>query len=116
MIDIEKVREVWDEHKQVAIDLRDGEFDNYSPYIKLGLELISKHNIVNEALTELERLQGKEELAKVIVKEYECHSRKYCPKCDYYFGYVGTIIYNTRILQENYCPHCGQKLDWSDEK
>ena len=30
-----------------------------------------------------------------------------CPRCDYLQIFIG------RIEVENYCPYCGQKLDWN---
>ena len=39
----------------------------------------------------------------------KCYS---CPNCDWFFGYQ----YESKIeeIYANYCPDCGQALDWED--
>ena len=44
-------KEAFKEYKQVAQWLVDGEFDNYSPYIKLGKDLLEIAPIIEQALT-----------------------------------------------------------------
>ena len=50
-------KEAFKEYKQVAQWLVDGEFDNYSPYIKLGKDLLEIAPIIEQSLNELERLK-----------------------------------------------------------
>lgn len=50
-------KEAFKEYKQVAQWLVDGEFDNYSPYIKLGKDLLEIAPTIEQSLTELERLK-----------------------------------------------------------
>ncbi len=64
-------------------------------------------------MNEQTEVLNKKTLVKVKVHYLKDHNRYYCPICEYYMGYIGTTITNTRILRENYCPHCGQALDWS---
>ena len=84
-----------------------------------------------KAIIELERLQKKEVAMKPINKGYyestdfagntyrkghpyyeeeerEFVDKFHCPICDYNFWDYSGKTYN-------YCPRCGQKLDWSDE-
>ena len=71
---------------------------------------------LKQSLDELEELKKRDTPLKVVKRVYQEHNRYDCPNCDYYLGYIGTTITNTRILRENYCPNCGQRLDWSDEE
>ena len=60
---------------------------------------------IEQALTELDRLQKKEIPMKVDIGTYGILSDTHrCPSC------------NKRIIDGTYCRYCGQKLDWSDEK
>ena len=65
-----------------------------------------------EALTELERLQDKATPKKVIeidpppIRYYAY----YCPNCESF------LRYSDNSKKPNFCHHCGQALDWSDEK
>lgn len=51
---------------------------------------------------------------KVEIRNYHDHQRFYCPKCEYYFGYNVTTYVETNLLRDQFCHHCGQRLDWSD--
>lgn len=43
-------------------------------------------------------------------------SDAYCPRCEYGFPDIGGISeYYGLVEQYDYCPECGQKLDWSGE-
>lgn len=44
-------------------------------------------------------------------REDECWE---CPSCDSFLGYE--VDCRDDHYRENYCPYCGQKLDWSDEE
>ena len=37
-----------------------------------------------------------------------------CPSCEGFIGYM--IDCKDECYQDNYCPSCGQNLDWSDEE
>lgn len=41
------------------------------------------------------------------------HYDIYCPSCKEYIGYKNSV---RQSLTLKYCPDCGQRLDWSDEK
>ena len=128
MIDIEKVKE--------ALDLLDRQA-YYAVPICSGDELFEAYTEVNQALKELERLQFEKleeldyhqaarygmQMHKILIetkiKEREKpmkakvddeHGYFTCPKCSVDWGY------STYAKEYNYCPNCGQKLDWSDEK
>ena len=67
---------------------------------------------LEKAITELERLQQKETPMKVDLRistnePYTPLDKQYCPSC------YERLSYENKY---NYCPHCGQHLDWSDEK
>lgn len=36
-----------------------------------------------------------------------------CPLCGGFIGYM--VDYEDEYYPDNYCPSCGQKLDWSEE-
>lgn len=40
----------------------------------------------------------------------DCELGEHCPVCNKSF------VNDSREDEENYCPECGQKLDWSDEE
>ena len=68
----------------------------------------------------LEELIEKKTPKKVIkLDKQEYGYTHQCPCCK---QLVGTVVYNietrmiTDIEKDDYCPHCGQKIDWSDEK
>ena len=46
--------------------------------------------------------------------EIEDHDRDCmeCPSCDSFLGYATDC--KEEHYQDNYCPNCGQKLDWSE--
>ena len=50
-------KEAFNEYKQTALDFAEGEYDNYSPYIKHGNNLLEIAPIIEQALTELEELK-----------------------------------------------------------
>ena len=41
--------------------------------------------------------------------EEDCYE---CPNCDSFLGYVDEC--KEESYQDNYCPNCGQKLDWNE--
>lgn len=67
-------KEAFKEYKQVALDLANGEYDNYSPYIKQGEALLELAPIIEQALTELESIKsadGSEALEELeLIREY----------------------------------------------
>jgi hypothetical protein len=71
-------------------------------------------------LDELEELKKRDTPMKVKVNEILTkgaeHKRYTCPSCDYFFGYICTTTTECNVLRDNFCHHCGQRLDWSDDK
>lgn len=64
---------------------------------------------VNEAKSTLQELVDKETPRKVLIKGTVIQ----CPKCFTIFPYV-TGPLGPCVTSTEYCPECGQKLDWSD--
>ena len=62
---------------------------------------------------ELMALQKKEVAMKVIVYDDE-HAFE-CSNCINH-GVTDSMWLFTEVGEYDYCPRCGQKLDWSDEK
>ena len=86
-----------------------------SPTIKWGIdtydhidckddkEFVKCYNIIRKALKRNEPM-------KVILKDkgFE-HYDVYCPKCKEYVGFKNSV---RESLALNYCPNCGQNLEW----
>ena len=74
---------------------------------------------LEQALTELEELKKRDTPMKVKVNEILTkgaeHKRYTCPSCDYFFGYICTTTTECNVLRDNFCHHCGQRLDWNNE-
>lgn len=68
-------------------------------------ELNDLYNYIKQALKRNEPM-------KVILKDkgFE-HYDVYCPKCKEYVGFKNSV---RESWAWNYCPLCGQKLDWSE--
>lgn len=84
MIDIEKVKQ---------------ELQKYISEYGMDYYASSHFHLTSEAITELERLQKRE----MPYKPQMTDSGYYACKCTQRMYLVGY----------NYCPQCGQKLDWS---
>ncbi len=74
---------------------------------------------LKQSLDELEELKKRDTAMKVRMNEVftkgEEHKRYSCPICDYFFGYICSTTTEAHILRDNYCHHCGQRLDWSEK-
>jgi hypothetical protein len=68
---------------------------------------------LEKAITELERLQQKETPMKVIVYDDE-HAFE-CSNCLKH-GVTDSMWLFTEIGEYDYCPRCGQRLDWNDSE
>jgi len=100
-------KEAFNEYKQTALDFAKGEYDNYSPYIKHGNNLLEIAPIIEHALTELEELKQRDTPMKWIdVVDDTGHYDK-CPVCGY-------PSYND-LGHNHFCTVCGQRLEF-DEK
>jgi hypothetical protein len=64
-----------------------------------------------KAITDLQRIVDKEKPMKVIYK-VTLWSKHECPKCHESID-CDDDYYNWHM---NYCPHCGQRLDWKGEE
>lgn len=49
------------------------------------------------------------EKAKGLREDYDCYE---CPNCDSFLGHVSDC--KDEHYRYNYCPNCGQAIDWSD--
>ena len=78
-------------------------------------EVGSLMGIIEEALTELDRVQKKETPLKVEYVQLVGNRVAVCPVCKMGI-WSKEYIDNTIMYTSQYCNHCGQKLDWSDEK
>lgn len=107
-----------------VIELADDSANNYTATGRELEEAIIRINddmkLVRKALTELEELKQRDTPMKVKVNEILTkgaeHKRYTCPSCDYFFGYICTTTTECNVLRDNFCHHCGQRLDWSDDK
>lgn len=57
-----------------------------------------------------EKNVAKKPYIQQIVKDFREHDCYECPNCDCFVGYVSEC--QEEHYQDNYCPYCGQKLDW----
>jgi hypothetical protein len=106
MIDIGEIRKIIDERTKIGTISRD-----YGHHVDDELIITNAYELtlIDNSINELERLQEKEKPMKV-TSERECRSDWYAewrktPCCD-----------STANTTMNYCPNCGQKLDWSESK
>ena len=84
-----------------------------------NIGFVKEFKNTEQALTELEELKKRDTPMKVKVNEILTkdaeHKRYTCPSCDYFFGYICTTTTECNILRDNFCHHCGQRLDWNNE-
>ena len=65
-------------------------------------------------LQELVERATPKKVKKVAKEEYmETGYKHCCPSCG---NMVGTITNDLDIEHDDYCPSCGQAIDWSDEE
>lgn len=95
-------------------------------YEEMKKEIIARQETENsltqwvaDLTTELEELKKRDTPMKVSVNEILTkgreHKRYSCPSCDYFFGYICTTTTECNVLRDNFCHHCGQRLDWNNE-
>jgi hypothetical protein len=108
MIDIAKVREALNSI---------GEWYVLKGWDRQLLKYVEIENfeVINKALTELERLQKKEVAMKPkIFTQEKGYKIEICPSCE---GSIHALKHWHEINgRGTHCDLCGQKLDWSDEK
>jgi len=63
----------------------------------------------------LERNKAKKVIRLKVTTPGEEHYRYMCPECDYFFGYETLDGFETNLLKDRFCHHCGQRLDWRKE-
>jgi hypothetical protein len=102
MIDIEKVRKDFTTIKEEFVNQCDNYIRGEKPLSTL-----------DKAISELERLQQKETPMKVIVYDDE-HAFE-CSNCLKH-GVTDSMWLFTEIGEYDYCPRCGQRLDWNDSE
>lgn len=64
------------------------------------------------AIAALEKQIPKKPYIQQIEVDYYEHDCYECPNCDSFLGYV--LECKEEHYQNNYCPECGQKIDWSE--
>ena len=65
------------------------------------------------AIAALEKQIPKKPYIQQIEVDYYEHDCYECPNCDSFLGYVSEC--KEEHYQNNYCPECGQAIDWSGE-
>ena len=66
-------------------------------------------NALDVAISALEKQDGKR-LSVNMIEVFD-YNEGYCEKPEYHCSACGRII----VKKHNYCPKCGQRIDWSDE-
>jgi uncharacterized Zn finger protein (UPF0148 family) len=88
-------------------------FSNHADFEEV-IEVTKALNLLQEALDKAKKYDEKETPKKPISKRlyYNCHNGEcdktfihYCPVCNFN---------SVEKDYANFCPNCGQKLDWSD--
>jgi hypothetical protein len=80
------------------------------------IESFSKYDVnsVDELMKRFRELTEKAEPKKPYIQQVEIdfyeHDCMECPSCDSFLGYASDC--KDEHYQDNYCPHCGQRLDW----
>lgn len=64
---------------------------------------------IDMAIAALEKQDGKR-LSVNMIEVFD-YNEGYCEKPEYHCSACGRII----VKKHNYCPKCGQRIDWSDE-
>ena len=76
--------------------------------------LEDKKNAIDMAIAALEKqIPKKPYIQQVEIDCYE-HDCMECPSCDSFLGYATDC--KEEHYQDNYCPHCGQRIDWKVEE
>ena len=69
-------------------------------------------NSLRMAINALEKqIPKKPYIQQVEIEDYDRDCME-CPSCDSFLGYETDC--KEEHYQDNYCPNCGQKLDWSE--
>lgn len=91
-------------------DEETGLWDEYEPYRTLYISTEEDWEIFEEAI---EKQKARKPISTTLEEDVQIggakfckgtHTLSHCPAC-------GAWI----VTQDNYCKHCGQKLDWSEE-
>jgi len=64
------------------------------------------------AIQALEKQMPKKPYIQQVEIDYYEHDCMECPSCDSFLGYASEC--KEEHYQENYCPNCGQRLDWGE--
>lgn len=79
---------------------KDGEFEQYEPYITVSVDTEKDYEFMKQAI---EKQKPKKPIkAQEHIRYAMCYV---CPNCGKTFSGTGIA---------NYCYHCGQRLDWSN--
>jgi hypothetical protein len=85
--------------------------------IEEAISYITHHAFIADdvkdmAIAALEKQIPKKPYIQQIEVDYYEHDCYECPNCDSFLGYVSEC--KEEHYQNNYCPECGQKIDWSE--
>lgn len=85
--------------------------------IEEAINYITYHGFISDdvkdmAIAALEKQIPKKPYIQQIEVDYYEHDCYECPNCDSFLGYVSEC--KEEHYQNNYCPECGQKIDWSE--
>lgn len=94
-------KEAFDKVKGFVLELRDTKYIEYKKYTDILNDLVERDTPMKVIRVDDGGMR---------VKGYNYHS-PYCPSCN-------NRIYNESFNREkhntNFCPKCGQRLDWSE--
>ena len=78
------------------------------------IDLLHSINNLEQENEELREKATPNKVEKATREDYMNSGYKHCcPKCG---NMVGTITNNLDFEHDDYCPSCGQALDWRDEE
>ena len=118
MIDIGKVRSIIDERTKIGTISRD-----YGHHVDDELIITNAYELtlIDNAINELERLQEKEKPMKPNLISHDNRMTSFvdyqCPKCNIIVSQkirLISVCIKDDVVKMEHCPHCGQRLDWSE--
>ena len=105
---IEESKLIADDLKSVLKEAKSMGCTKVKYFYNIPLENVE---IVVDALEK--QIAKKPYIQQVEIDCYE-HDCMECPSCDSFLGYATDC--KEEHYQDNYCPHCGQALDWKVEE
>lgn len=100
---IEELKSI--EDKAIALD-------KYGEYYSVLQNCLREREACAVAIAALEKQIPKKPYIQQIEVDYYEHDCYECPNCDSFLGYISEC--KEEHYQYNYCPECGQHIDWSE--